>query len=95
MRAIACCLFLLLASTAQAAWADLRPGMDQEAVRRCIGQPILQNRGKGGAEIWTYDHRGYVEFHRGRLSYFSAPEARPLPDGQANASRRGSARRST
>lgn len=95
MRAIACSLFLLLAASAQAGWADLRPGMDQDNVRRCIGHPILQNRGKGGAEIWTYDHRGYVEFYRGRLSYYSTPTTRRTPEGQASTTRSGAARRST
>ncbi len=69
--------------------------MDQSTVRRCVGHPILQNRGKGGAEIWTYDHRGYIEFYRGRLSYYSAPAARPIREGQANHPRTDATRRST
>lgn len=67
-------LAVLLAAPARGAWPDLKRGMDQATVIRCIGAPMMQNRGRGGAETWTYDNSGYVSFERGRVSCWQAPK---------------------
>lgn len=76
--------FGVLLTSARADWKDLKPGMDQQAAIACAGVPLMQNRGKGGAEVWTYDHRGYIEFSFGRVIYWSAsmPPKR-IPSQQA------------
>jgi hypothetical protein len=68
--AIALLVAALLAGTARAEWKDLKPGMDQAAALHCVGMPLMLNRGRGGAEVWTYDYCGYIQFQYGRVAYF-------------------------
>lgn len=64
----------LFAGEARADWKDLKPGMDYHAATACAGVPLIQNRGKGGCETWTYDCRGYIQFRYGRVTYWDAPK---------------------
>lgn len=64
----------VLTGAARADWKDLKPGMDYQTAVHCTGVPLMQNRGKGGAEMWTFDNRGYIEFQFGRVAYWSAPK---------------------
>ena len=66
--------FVALATAARAEWADVKPGMDTAAVLRCVGAPLMQSKNRGLVQIWTYDHRGYIEFANGTVSYFEAPK---------------------
>jgi hypothetical protein len=63
----------LLTGVARADWKDLKPGMDYRTARTCVGFPLMQNHGRGGAEVWTYDNRGYIQFQNGRVSYWEHP----------------------
>jgi hypothetical protein len=65
------CLVLPLA--AQAAWSDLKPGMNRGAIVAQVGMPLLQNRGRGGAELWTFDRCGWLQLVNGRLLYWTPP----------------------
>ena len=70
--------FVALATAARAEWADVKPGMDTATVLRCVGAPLMQSKNRGLVQIWTYDHRGYIEFANGTVSYFEAPKV-PAP----------------
>lgn len=72
-RLLSCLVFLLLVTRAAAGWYDLKPGMDQNAAVQCVGQPILKTKGRAGAEVWTYDHAGYILFNQGRVTYWEVP----------------------
>ncbi len=67
---------LLAASPCFAAWGDLKPGMDEKAALQCVGMPILQNRGKGGAATWTYDCGGYILLRYGRVTSWDEPDVK-------------------
>jgi hypothetical protein len=71
--------FALLAGAVRADWAELKVGMDQSAALQCVGMPLLQNRGRGGAEVWTYDRRGHIQFQSGRVCAFEASKPAPAP----------------
>lgn len=64
----------VLTGAARADWKDLKPGMDYQMAVRCAGMPLMQNHGKGGAEVWTFDNRGYIQFQSGRVAYWNAPK---------------------
>jgi hypothetical protein len=66
---------LLLAGVARAEWKDVKPGMDGKAVIEAVGMPLIQNRGRGGAELWTYDDCGFIQFNGGRVVFFDAPKS--------------------
>lgn len=67
-------LFGLLASAAQAAWSDLREGLDAKAAAQQVGSPLIQNRARGrGLETWTYDDGGYILLQNGKVRYWQAP----------------------
>lgn len=82
----ACIVFLLLAASARAEWADVKQGMDQPTVMQALGAPILMNKGKAGAEVWTYDRRGYIQFQYGRVMWWDA--SRPDPRAAAPTARK-------
>ncbi len=65
---------LLTAAAARAEWRDLRVGLDPKAVAELVGQPLMQQRARGGVLVtWTFDHGGYVLFENGRIRYWQAP----------------------
>ncbi len=64
---------LLLTGVARADWKDLKPGMDQQTAWKCAGTPMLLNKARG-SEVWTYDHRGYIMFEGGRVTYWEQPK---------------------
>ncbi len=73
---------LLLSGVARADWKDLKPGMDQQAAFAAAGVPMMQNRGKAGAEVWTYDRSGCIQFSYGRVTCWEQPKpqtAKPAP----------------
>ena len=76
---------VLLPAAARADWTNLRVGMERERVASCVGQPLLQNHGRAGAEIWTYDRCGYIEFQHGRLTFWvpSKPDPSRQPPTRA------------
>jgi hypothetical protein len=71
-------LALLLVASARADWKDVKAGMDVKAVWRCVGAPLIENKGKSPIAVWTYDRGGYVMFEAGRVKYWEAPKA-PAP----------------
>ncbi len=75
-------LFLLLASAAQAAWADIKAGLDQKTTREQVGVPLIQNKARQAAiETWTYDDGGYILFENGRVRYWQAPRPKKIEGG--------------
>ena len=70
---------VLVASVARADWKEVKRGMDQKEVAAAVGAPLIMNRGKGGAEVWTYDNRGYIQFQNGRVMWWDAPSTRKQP----------------
>jgi len=77
IRLAAIALLGLLPAVARANWSNLKVGMDRARVAACVGQPLLQNHGRGGAEIWTYDRCGYIEFSRGQVVYWAPSKPEP------------------
>lgn len=71
-------MFALLAGVARAdwvpQWGKLKVGMDRQTARACVGMPLLQNRGRGGCEVWTFDECGYIQLQFGRVTYWEAPK---------------------
>lgn len=63
-------LLALVAGVARADWKDLKAGMDQNAAAAAVGMPLMQNRGRGGAQVWTYDSQGFIQFQSGRVTYW-------------------------
>ena len=53
-------------------WGSLRSGMTQAEVSAAIGIPILKSEGHG-FNIWIYDHKSEVVFHRGTVMGWTAP----------------------
>jgi hypothetical protein len=78
-------------ATARADWKDLKQGMDRVAVQRALGTPLLENKGRSVAQVWTYDSGGYVIFEGGRATFWAAPKpisvVRPKPVLEAKTSR--------
>lgn len=67
-------LALLLASTASAAWCDLKEGLNAKTVEQLVGAPLFGNRTRGGTLVnWAYDNGGYVLFECGRVKFWQAP----------------------
>lgn len=68
---------LLAASVAEAAWADIKEGLDQKDAFQQVGAPLIQNKSrKGTMETWTYDDGAYIFFENGRVRYWQAPRAK-------------------
>lgn len=71
----ACWLALTLAAaTAQAAWGEIKEGVDQKTALQQVGAPLIQNKARRGAlETWTYDDGAYIFFENGKVRYWQAP----------------------
>lgn len=67
----------LATATAQAAWAEIKEGVDQKTALQQVGAPLIQNKARRGAlETWTYDDGAYIFFENGRVRYWQAPRAK-------------------
>ena len=74
MKRIAFLLALLLASSASAAWCDLKEGLDVKTAEQLVGVPLFENRTRGGLFAnWVYDQGGYILFENGRVKFWQAP----------------------
>jgi hypothetical protein len=84
-------LAAMCVATARADWKDLKQGMDRAAVLRAVGTPLLENKGRSVAQVWTFDAGGYVIFEGGRATFWEQPKpmpvARPKPVIEAKTSR--------
>ena len=67
-------IFALLASSASAAWSDLKEGLDAKSAEQFVGAPLFVNRTRGGTVMnWVYDCGGYILFENGRVKFWQAP----------------------
>lgn len=67
-------LSCLAASAAQAAWSDIKEGLDPKNALQDVGAPLMQSRVRQGSLVtWTYDEGGYILFENGRVRYWQAP----------------------
>ncbi len=72
---VAVALVALLTAVARAEWKDLKRGMDTRAAWQCVGLPLMETKGRGKAEAWTYDQGGYILLERGRVVYWELPRS--------------------
>lgn len=72
---LALAVIAVLAGEARADWKDIKAGMDYGTAVRCAGVPLMEIRGKGGCETWTYDYTGYIQFQYGHVTYWEQPKA--------------------
>ncbi len=65
---------MLLASSASAAWCDLKVGLDAKTAEQLVGAPLFGNRTRGGTLVnWAYDNGGFILFENGRVKFWQAP----------------------
>lgn len=74
-KVVAVALVALLTAVARADWKDLKRGMDTRAAWQCAGIPLMESKGRGAAEAWTYDQGGYILLERGQVVYWEAPRS--------------------
>jgi hypothetical protein len=72
-------LAAMCVATARADWKDLKQGMDRAAVLRAVGTPLIENKGRSVAQVWTFDSGGYVIFEGGRAAFWEPPKPIPAP----------------
>lgn len=70
---VAVALVALLTAVARADWKDLKRGMDTRTAWQCVGFPLMESKGRGTAEAWTYDQGGYILLERGHVVYWEMP----------------------
>lgn len=67
-------IVLGLVSSASAAWADLKEGLDQKTAEQLVGAPLFGNRTRGHTMVnWVYDNGGFILFENGRVKFWQAP----------------------
>lgn len=68
-------LGVALATEARAAWEDLKAGHDARAAFTAAGAPLVVSKSRSGTHaMWTYDGGGYIQFERGRVTFWQAPK---------------------
>lgn len=71
-RALCVASVLLIGAQLRADWSDLKPGMDANLARACVGMPLFGTNGRA-TQQWNFDHGGYILFERGRVIYWQQP----------------------
>ncbi|MCX6953213.1 MAG: hypothetical protein NTV51_13760 [Verrucomicrobia bacterium] len=68
---------VLAGACAQAAWTDMREGLDPKEVAEQVGQPLMHSSVRGGKlETWIFDDGGYILFENGRVRFWSVPRTK-------------------
>lgn len=76
-RLVLLVLLVCVCATARADWADVREGIDAQAVMAAVGVPLLVNASKTKRQVtWTYDDGAYILFENGRVRFWQAPTSR-------------------
>jgi hypothetical protein len=78
MRTVVIVVFILMQSSLQAGWRQLKTGDAPAKVSAELGAPLFVNKSRG-IEVWIYDRCGTVEFQGNRVTYLqpSQPELKP------------------
>ena len=45
----------------------------ERARLKAVGIPMMETKGRGAAEAWTYDQGGYILLERGQVVYWEMP----------------------
>jgi len=70
-----------VAAEKKEAWTKLRPGMTPAEAKIALGEPLIQNHGRG-FELWMYDSGAEVVCFLGVVVAWTGPEGARAPEGR-------------